>query len=49
MTSGVENGNLRELTLARMRDLGLACRDVRIREVGMRDIHHRYVSSLLVF
>lgn len=41
VTSGVENGNLRELTLARMRDLGLACRDVRIREVGMREVHHR--------
>jgi elongator complex protein 3 len=41
VTSGVEYGNLRELALARMRDLGLACRDVRTREVGIRDIHHR--------
>jgi elongator complex protein 3 len=41
VTSGVENGNLRELALARMRDLGLTCRDVRTREVGIRDIHHR--------
>lgn len=41
VTSGVENGNLRELALARMRDLGLPCRDVRTREVGIRDIHHR--------
>lgn len=41
VTSGVEHGNLRELALARMRDLGLACRDVRTREVGIRDIHHR--------
>lgn len=24
-----------------MRDLGLACRDVRTREAGIRDIHHR--------
>lgn len=41
VTSGVENGNLRELSLARMRELGLACRDVRTREAGIRDIHHR--------
>jgi elongator complex protein 3 len=37
----VEHGNLRELALARMRDLGLPCRDVRTREAGIRDIHHR--------
>ena len=41
VTSGVEHGNLRELVLARMRDLGLPCRDVRAREVGIKDIHHR--------
>lgn len=41
VTSGVEHGNLRELALARMRDLGLPCRDVRTREAGIRDIHHR--------
>jgi elongator complex protein 3 len=41
VSSGVEHGNLRELALARMRDLGLPCRDVRTREVGIRDIHHR--------
>jgi len=41
VTSGVEYGNLRELALARMRDLGLTCRDVRTREVGIKDIHHR--------
>ena len=41
VTSGVEVGNLRELALARMRDLGLPCRDVRTREVGIKDIHHR--------
>ncbi|CAK4746747.1 hypothetical protein AeNC1_007336 [Aphanomyces euteiches] len=39
VTSGVENGNLRELALARMKDLGLSCRDVRTREVGMKGIH----------
>jgi elongator complex protein 3 len=41
VTSGVEHGNLREMALGRMRDLGLACRDVRTREVGIKDIHHR--------
>ena len=32
VTSGVEYGNLRELVLARMRDLGTKCRDVRTLE-----------------
>jgi len=41
VTSGVEHGNLRERALARMRDLGLACRDIRSREAGIKDIHHR--------
>lgn len=41
VTAGVEHGNLRELALARMRELGLPCRDVRTREAGIRDIHHR--------
>eukprot|EP01117_Protostelium_nocturnum_P006808 TRINITY_DN2445_c1_g1_i1.p1 TRINITY_DN2445_c1_g1~~TRINITY_DN2445_c1_g1_i1.p1 ORF type:complete len:580 (-),score=210.52 TRINITY_DN2445_c1_g1_i1:17-1756(-) len=41
VTSGVEYGNLRELCLARMRDLGTKCRDVRTREVGIQDIHHK--------
>ena len=41
VTSGVEHGNLRELALARMRDLGLACRDVRSREAGIAAIHSR--------
>ena len=38
---GVENGNLRELALARMGELDLQCRDVRTREVGMKQIHQR--------
>ncbi|KAK7842785.1 elongator complex protein 3 [Quercus suber] len=38
VTSGVEKGNLRELALARMEDLGLKCRDVRTREAGIQDI-----------
>jgi len=37
VTSGVEYGNLRELCLARMRDLGTKCRDVRTREVRGRE------------
>ncbi|KAJ3414568.1 Elongator subunit [Chytridiales sp. JEL 0842] len=41
VTSGVEYGNLRELALQRMRDLGNECRDVRTREVGIQDIHHK--------
>ncbi|KAK9806799.1 hypothetical protein WJX72_003067 [[Myrmecia] bisecta] len=41
VTSGVEKGNLRELALARMGHLGLTCRDVRTREAGIQDIHHR--------
>ncbi|KAJ1944855.1 Elongator subunit [Kickxella alabastrina] len=39
VSSGVEHGNLRELALQRMRDLGTQCRDVRTREVGIVDIH----------
>mmetsp|Transcript_10420 Transcript_10420/g.27298 ORF Transcript_10420/g.27298 Transcript_10420/m.27298 type:complete len:324 (-) Transcript_10420:176-1147(-) len=41
VTSGVEHGNLRELALARMQELGLRCRDVRTREAGIQDIHHK--------
>jgi len=40
-SSGVEHGNLRELALERMRDLGLKCRDVRTREVGITEIHEK--------
>eukprot|EP00293_Proteomonas_sulcata_P007973 CAMPEP_0184302964 /NCGR_PEP_ID=MMETSP1049-20130417/12807_1 /TAXON_ID=77928 /ORGANISM="Proteomonas sulcata, Strain CCMP704" /LENGTH=446 /DNA_ID=CAMNT_0026614371 /DNA_START=70 /DNA_END=1413 /DNA_ORIENTATION=+ len=40
VTSGVENGNLRELALDRMKELGLRCRDVRTREVGIQAIHN---------
>lgn len=43
VSSGVENGNLRELALARMKDLGLVCRDIRTREVGIQEIHHKVV------
>ena len=41
VTSGVEHGNLRELALARLDDWGSKCRDVRTREVGIQEIHHR--------
>lgn len=41
VSSGVEHGNLRELALARMKDLGIECRDVRTREVGIQEIHHK--------
>ncbi|KAK9321178.1 hypothetical protein V1517DRAFT_327205 [Lipomyces orientalis] len=41
VTAGVENGNLRELALARMKDFGSTCRDVRAREVGIQEVHHR--------
>jgi len=41
VSSGVEHGNLRELALARMKDLGLKCRDVRTREVGIQHIHNK--------
>jgi len=36
VTSGVEYGNLREHALARMKQLGVKCRDVRTREVGIQ-------------
>uniref|UniRef100_A0AAR5QJ35 Elongator complex protein 3 n=2 Tax=Dendroctonus ponderosae TaxID=77166 RepID=A0AAR5QJ35_DENPD len=41
VSSGVEHGNLRELALERMKDLGLKCRDVRTREVGITEIHEK--------
>jgi elongator complex protein 3 len=41
VSSGVEYGNLREHALARMKQLGIACRDVRTREVGIQEIHEK--------
>jgi len=41
VSSGVEYGNLRELALARMQELGTKCRDIRTREVGIQEIHHK--------
>ncbi|VDK40653.1 unnamed protein product [Taenia asiatica] len=45
VTSGVEHGNLRELALARMDELGAKCRDVRTREVGIQEIHKKVRPS----
>lgn len=36
VSSGVQYGNLREHALARMKQLGTSCRDVRTREVGIQ-------------
>lgn len=41
VTSGVDHGNLRELALQRVKDLGCRCRDVRSREVGIQEIHNK--------
>ena len=41
VTSGVDHGNLRELAIQRMEELDLQCRDVRTREVGIKQIHQR--------
>lgn len=40
-SSGVKHGNLRELALERMKDMGTECRDVRTREVGIQEIHQK--------
>lgn len=45
VTSGVEKGNLRELALARMEEMGARCRDVRTREAGIQSIHHSIVPE----
>lgn len=45
VTSGVDNGNLRELALSRMKDFGTTCRDVRTREVGINEIKNKIRPS----
>ncbi|CAO1637575.1 unnamed protein product [Parajaminaea phylloscopi] len=45
VSSGVENGNLRELALQRMKDFGVECRDVRTREVGIHEIHNKVLPN----
>ncbi|EMR10859.1 elongator complex protein 3 [Pneumocystis murina B123] len=49
VSSGVENGNLRELALSRMKDLGWTCRDIRSREVGIQEIHHKVRPNQIEF
>ena len=44
VSSGVEHGNLRELALARMKDLGTKCRDVRTREVCINIVFFQKVK-----
>jgi histone acetyltransferase (RNA polymerase elongator complex component) len=41
VSSGVEYGNLRQRVLARMRDFGLRCRDIRHREVGVNEVKYK--------
>lgn len=45
VTSGVDHGNIRELVLLRLKELGLSCRDVRTREVGIQQIHNEIVPD----
>ena len=45
----MEHGNLRELALARMADLGTSCRDVRTREVGIQEIHHKVLLKTNIY
>ncbi|KAI5294464.1 Elongator subunit [Ascosphaera acerosa] len=45
VTAGVENGNLRELALSRMKDFGTTCRDVRTREVGINEVKNQIRPS----
>ncbi|GJD12878.1 Elongator complex protein 3 [Galdieria sulphuraria] len=45
VSSGVEVGNVRELALARLRELGLSCRDVRTREVGIQQTHFHIIPE----
>lgn len=45
VTSGVENGNLRQLAMARNEELGLKCRDIRSREVGIKNLHQDVIPD----
>jgi len=49
VSSGVEHGNIRELVLKRMKDLGVPCRDVRTREVGIQEIHNKVQPDQIEF
>lgn len=45
VSSGVEKGNIRELALKKMEKLNWTCRDIRTREVGIKEIHHKIVPE----
>ena len=45
VTSGVDNGNLRELAYNRMKDFFTECRDIRTREVGIKEIHQKVLPK----
>lgn len=47
-SSGVEHGNIRELVLSRMKSLGTKCRDIRTREVGIKQIHHQTLPNEVI-
>ncbi|OLL26119.1 putative elongator complex protein 3 [Neolecta irregularis DAH-3] len=49
VSSGVENGNLRELALSRMKEFGTSCRDIRTREVGIQEVHHKVRPDQIEF
>ncbi|KAA8911089.1 hypothetical protein FN846DRAFT_936555 [Sphaerosporella brunnea] len=49
VTAGVENGNLRELALSRMKDFGTTCRDVRTREVGIQEVKNKVRPDQIEF
>ena len=49
VTSGVDNGNLRELCLAKMRDMNIPCRDIRTREVGIKEVHFKVKPEQIEF
>lgn len=49
VTSGVEYGNLREHALARMKQLGVKCRDVRTREVGIQVFFLKLNNSRIMY
>ncbi len=45
VSSGVDHGNLRELALRKMKDMNLPCRDLRTREVGIKQIHQKIIPD----
>jgi len=45
VSSGVDHGNLRELALRKMQDMNLPCRDLRTREVGIKQIHLKIIPD----